>query len=282
MVNSAARREAVTFMQEVHGVSERRACRVLNVHRTTMRHVSCRSSDAVVRERILALAEQYPRWGYRVLGDLLRREGHQVNHKRVFRLYSADGLGLKRKKRKKVARSRREPIAPPSRPNERWSMDFMSDQLADGRTFRTLNVIDEFSRECLAIEADASLSGLRVARVLDRVAEMRGYPDAIVVDNGPEFTSRALDQWAYKHNVKLAFIQPGKPTQNAYCESFNAQVRDECLNIHWFVSLSTARMELEHWRNTYNTIRPHGSLGRKTPAEFAEAHNNNAEAQAAA
>jgi len=282
VVSSAARRDAVAFMQSEYGVSQRRACRALNVHRTTMRYESRRDDDGVLRERLHALAEERPRWGYRVLGDLLRREGHEVNHKRVFRLYHAEGLGLKRKKRKKVSRSRREPIAPPSRPNERWSMDFMSDQLADGRTFRTLNVIDEFTRECPAIEADASLSGLRVARVLDRIAEERGYPEAIVVDNGPEFTSRALDQWAYKNKVKLAFIQPGKPTQNAFCESFNAQVRDECLNIHWFVSLDAARVELERWRHDYNTIRPHGSLGRKTPAEFAEAHNKQAEAQAAA
>ncbi len=269
-------------MQGEYEVSQRRACRVLGVHRTTVRYERCTEADVELSVRLDELAEKHPRWGYRVLGDLLRREGVIANHKRVFRLYRASGLGLKRRKRKKVSRSRREPIAPPDKPNERWSMDFMSDQLADGRTFRTLNIIDEFTRECLAIEADVSLSGQRVGRVLDRVAEERGYPDAIVVDNGPEFTSRSLDQWAYKNGVKLAFIEPGKPQQNAFCESFNAQVRDECLNIHWFVSLAAARAELERWRVSYNTVRPHGSLGRKTPAEFAEAFENNSEAQAAA
>jgi len=247
-----------------------------------MRYESRKEPDVVLKARLDELAERHPRWGYRVLGDLLRREGRAVNHKRVFRLYQAAGLGLKRRKRKKVSRLRREPIAPPSKPNERWSMDFMSDQLAHGRTFRTLNIIDEFTRECLAIEVDFSLSGMRVGRVLDKVAEERGYPSAIVVDNGPEFTSRSLDQWAYKNTVKLAFIEPGKPQQNVFCESFNAQVRDECLNIHWFVSLAAARAELSRWRTTYNTIRPHGSLGRKTPAEYAEAFENNSEAQTAA
>lgn len=269
-------------MQTEYGVSQRRACRALGVHRTTMRYASRSGDGGVVKERLRALAEERPRWGYRVLCDLLRREGFLVNHKRVYRLYRQEGLAIRRKKRKRVARSRREPIEPPTRPNERWSMDFMSDQLADGRRFRTFNVIDEFTRECLAIDVDVSLSGARVARILDRLARDRGYPASIVMDNGPEFTSRALDQWAYDKKVGLAFIQPGKPTQNAFVESFNAQVRDECLNVHWFLSLAAARHELERWRHDYNHIRPHGSLGRKTPAEFAEAHTITLGAQLAA
>lgn len=267
-MTAAAQREAATYLVDKYQVSERRACRTLNVHRTAIRYKSRRGDGGVIRARLCALAEERPRWGYRVLHELLRREGFKVNHKRVYRLYRLEGLAVRRRRRKWVSRERRETTAPATRANEVWAMDFMSDQLADGRRFRTFNLVDVFTRECLAIEVDGSLPGQRVTRVLETVAATRSYPERIIMDNGPEFTGRALDAWAAQHGVKLAFIQPGKPSQNAFAESFNAQVRDDCLNLHWFINLAQARHLIEQWRIDYNTIRPHGSLRRLTPAEF--------------
>ena len=271
MVSSTGQRAAVGWLQGEYGTSQRRVCRALGVSRATCRYVTRRGDGGVIRQRLNALAEERPRFGYRRLHDLIRREGFAVNHKRIYRLYCQDGLTVRRKKRKRVARARREPLALPEAPNQRWSMDFMCDQLADDRRFRTLNVIDEFTRESLAIEVDGSLPGRRVTRVLEAIAETRGYPKAIVSDNGPEFTGRALDAWAYEHGVTLAFIQPGKPTQNAFTESFNGKFRDECLNMHWFLSPAHTRRVTEAWRYDYNHVRPHSSLGRIPPAEFARA-----------
>ena len=271
MVSPAAKREAAAWLTEKHGVSQRRACRVLSLNLATCRYQSRRGDGGVIRKRLRELAEERPKWGYRFLHTLLRREGFAINHKRVYRLYRLEGLKLRRRRRKRVSR-KRSPLVPPSRPNQRWSMDFMSDQLADGRRFRTLNVIDNFSREALAIEPSTSLPGSAVVRTLDRIAEKRGYPETIVMDNGPEFTGRALDAWAYKNRVKLDFIQPGKPTQNAFAESFNGTFRYECLNQHWFVNLRDARYAIEAWRHDYNHVRPHSSLGKSVPAEFAQKH----------
>jgi putative transposase len=220
-----------------------------------------------------AVAYERPRFGYRRLHVMLRREGLMVNHKRVYRLYRLEGLAVRRKKRKRIALLSRKPLPVGYGPNERWSMDFMWDQLADGRSFRTLNIVDNFTRESLAIEVDVSLPGLRVTRVLDQLAEMRGLPKSIVMDNGPEFTGRELDAWAYRHGVALAFITPGKPTQNGYAESFNGKFRDECLNQHWFISLNDARRKIEDWRQDYNHVRPHSSLGNSPPVEFARTFN---------
>ena len=191
-----------------------------------------------------------------------------MNHKRVYRLYRREGLMVKRRKRKRAAFVR-VPLALPAGPNERWSMDFIRDTLADGRVIRALNIVDDFTRECRAIEVDASLPGLRVARVLERLSMERGLPKTTVVDNGPEFSGRLLDAWAYQRGVRLHFIQPGKPIQNAFVESFNGRFRDECLNEHWFVSLADARERIEDWRRDYNTLRPHRSLGQLTAEEYA-------------
>ena len=192
-----------------------------------------------------------------------------MNHKRVYRLYRDVGLLVRRRRRKRVAPLLRRPKPVPAAPNERWSMDFIADTLADGRPFRTLNLVDDCSRECVAIEVARSIPGERVTRVLDRLASERGLPRTIVVDNGPEFAGRALDQWAYERGVELHFIEPGKPIQNCYVESFNGRFRDECLNLNWFTSLSDAIDKIENWRVDYNQHRPHSSLGDLTPEEFA-------------
>jgi putative transposase len=199
---------------------------------------------------------------------MLRRRGILVNHKRVHRLYRLEGLSLRRKGRKKRRGGRVGRLLPATKVNELWSMDFVSDSLAMGTRFRALTIVDDCSRRSPAIEVDTSLSGVRVTRVLDRAAEEYGLPETIVCDNGPEFISKALDRWAYERGVKLHFIQPGKPTQNAFVESFNGKFRDECLDEHWFVSLADAREKIEVWRRDYNSARPHSELGDLTPEEF--------------
>jgi putative transposase len=191
-----------------------------------------------------------------------------VNRKLVQRIYREEGLSVRRRKRKRVAVPR-VPLAVPTGPNERWSMDFVSDALGNGRKFRALTIVDDFTRECPAIEVDFSLPGERVARVLDGLAATRGLPAAIVCDNGPEFAGHVLDQWAHARGVTLAFIEPGKPVQNAFAESFNGRLRDECLNESWFVSLADASETIETWRVDYNETRPHSGLADRTPAEFA-------------
>ena len=230
---------------------------------------SRRADDSDVRARLRALAAERPRFGYRRLGVMLEREGVRVNHKRLHRLYRQEGLVLRRKRRQRASTATRAPLVSPRRAGERYSMDFMSDSLATGRGFRTLNIVDDYTRECLAIEVDMSLPGERVTRVLDRLVEGGRKPEVIVLDNGPEFAGRLLDTWAVRNKVQLRFIDPGKPIQNAYIESFNARLRDECLNQNWFVSLEEARAVIEDWREDYNRKRPHSSLDNQTPEEFA-------------
>ena len=264
-----ARRQAVRVAGEAYGQSERHACELVGVGRGTVRYRPRRPPDDAMRARLRALATERPRAGYRTLWRCLRREGQPVNHKRVHRLYRLEGLGLRRRGRKKRAALPRTPLVPPTRRSERWSMDFMRDTLASGRPFRTFNVVDDLTRENHVIEVDRSLPGARIVRVLDGVARVHGYPEAIVCDNGPEFTGRALDQWAYQRGVRLHFIQPGRPVQNAFVESFNGRFREECLDQHWFLDLADARRTIEAWRVDYNTRRPHGSLRGATPEEFA-------------
>ena len=252
--------------------SLRRACRTVGLSTATWRYRRRgRTDNAALLARLQVHAAVRPRYGYRRLHTLVGREGVVANHKRVYGVYRAAGLQVRRRKRKRVTRADRLPLPVPQMRNERWSMDFMVDTLADGRGFRTLNIVDDFSRECPAIEVDRSLPGVRVVRVLERLRETRGLPKAIVVDNGPEFAGRALEAWAYQHQVEIRFIRPGKPIENAYVESFNGKFRDECLNEHWFLSVAEARTIIEAWRQDYNTVRPHGSLGQQTPAAYAAA-----------
>jgi putative transposase len=203
-------------------------------------------------------------------GQFLRGLRQEVwNHKKVFRLYQEEKLQVRRKKRKCTAKYRGEPRIEPSRRNERWSMDFVHDRTADGRALKILNVVDDYTRECLAIEVDTSIGGQRVAQVLERILASRGRPGRLLSDNGPEFTGRALDAWAHERGIKHQFIEPGKPMLNAYVESFNGKLRDECLNENWFVGVRDARHLTGSWRLDYNRVRPHSSLGDRPPEEFA-------------
>jgi len=269
MVTPAARRIAAGVMTNEIRISQRRACALVGGWRSTARYTSRRRDDArlVIRLRELALAR--PRWGYRLLGDLLREEGHVVNHKRLFRIYRSEGLALPRRRPRKAPRPRQQRLEKVEHANQRWAMDFVSDALSGGRRFRCLTIVDEGTRECPDLLVDTSISGLRVTRVLDDLKETRGLPEVIVVDNGTEFTSGDMHGWAMRNGVRLHFIDPGKPTQNAYIESFNGKLRDTCLNAHWFVDLDDARRTIEAWRVDYNEVRPHSSLGRRPPAAYA-------------
>jgi len=259
----------VHYLGEEWAMSERHACGLADICRATVRYRPHGSEDGAVRARLLELAALRKRFGYRRLGLLLRREGMVVNHKRVYRLYREEGLSLRRRKRKRLTSEGRGPGEPALGPDQVWSLDFMSDALAPGRRLKLLTVVDTYTRESLAIEVDTSISGERVARVLDRVIAERGtQPEEIVMDNGPEMTSRALDQWAYERGVRLRFIAPGKPVQNCYIESFNGRLRDECLNQHWFRSLGDARQIVEEWRLDYNQVRPHSALGGLSPETY--------------
>jgi putative transposase len=272
VVGPAAKREAAGWLMDAHDVGLRRACRVVGLSTATWRYQ--RRADgptAHLAERLRAHAATRPRFGYRRLQILLAREGLVVNHKRVYRVYRAERLQVRRRGRKRVTRAARLPLPAVTERLQRWSMDFMRDMLADGRGFRTLNIVDDGSRECPAIEVDRSIPGARVVRVLDRLKRTWGLPHEIVIDNGPEFIGRALDAWAYANGVVLRFIRPGKPVENAYVESFNGKFRDECLNEHWFTSLAEAQAVIEAWRVDYNTVRPHSALQQHTPASYAAA-----------
>lgn len=256
----ADRRGVVVSLREDHQFSERQACIIVGLCRSSYRYEVKPKNDTLIRDRLRELAEQRHRFGAPRLHILLRREGHLINHKRTERLYREEGLSLRLKKRKKRQSHLRIMQDQPERINQHWSMDFVSDNLFNGRRFRVLTVVDNFSRECPVMEADHSLTGQRVARVLDRIALVRGLPQVITVDNGPEFISKALDLWAVENKVRLRFIAPGKPVQNAFIESFNGRLRDECLNEHIFVNLHNAQQIIESWRQDYNTNRPHSSL----------------------
>jgi putative transposase len=269
MVAPAAQREAVAHLQQVYEMSERRACRVIGCCRMTIRYASRRSDDANLRERMKEMAHERRRFGYRRLHVLLRREGHVVNHKRLFRLYREEKLNVRRRGGRKRAVGTRSPMLLPMAPNERWSLDFVSDQLTDGRRLRVLCVVDDCTRECVGLIADTSLSGGRVARELDQIIARRGKPKMIVSDNGTEFTSNAILIWADRSSVDWHYIAPGKPNQNAFVESFNGRLRDELLNETLFSSLAHARAVLQAWKTDYNAHRPHSRIGWLTPLEYA-------------
>ena len=251
-------------------VSERRACGLVELHRATCRYRGRRTEDPRLRVRLRELAETRRRFGYRRLQVLLHREGWRVNHKKVYRLYVEEKLSLRRKRSRKRC-GLRQPLPEPVAANQVWSVDFVSDSFSSGRRFRTLNIVDDYTRECLEIEVDTSLGGVRVARVLDKLKRTRGLPKQIRSDNGPEFLSRAVDQWAYQEQVAWHTIEPGRPMENAYIESFNGRFRDECLNENWFTDLADAREKIAGWRQDYNQARPHSALDYRTPEEFARA-----------
>jgi putative transposase len=250
-------------------ISERQACRYVQANRRMIRYARKPQDDGALRARLEELAAERRRFGFRRLAVLIRRDGWIVNIKRVLRVYREAHLQVRKRLKRRVALGRGNPAPLVSNMNERWSLDFVHDSLETGRRIRTLNIVDDFTRECLAIEVDTSLSGRRVARVLDAIGETRGYPKTIVMDNGTELTSLAMACWARDRKVRLHFIQPGKPTQNAFIESFNGRFRDECLNEHEFASLAHARSIIESWRLDYNAHRPHKALGNRTPEEFA-------------
>jgi len=255
-------------MQQL-GVSERRASRLSGLSRSALRYAPRPKHDAALMQELKKLAERYPRYGYLMLHAMLKRQGLVQNKKRTYRIYTELGLQVRTKRRKKLVRPR-IPMVVPTQPNERWSLDFVSDQLACGRRFRVLNVVDNYTRESVGQLVDISISGYRVARFLNELSHRRPLPKTLVCDNGTEFTSKAMFFWSKEVGTKLHFIQPGKPTQNAFVESFNGKFRDSCLNQHWFKSLNDARQEIKAWRNHYNDVRPHSSLGYLPPAQFAK------------
>lgn len=269
MVGPRARTEAVAVVRAVVKISERRACGLMMVGRGSCRYEAVmRQANEELRKKLRELAMVRRRFGYRRLHAMLRREGFEVNHKRVYRLYVEEQLWVRKRSRKRRLALPRSAMLTPTQVNEVWSVDFVSDALVSGRRFRALTIADDFSREAPAIEVDTSLGGVRVTRVLNRLQQERGLPMQIRSDNGPEFISKAVEQWAYEHGVEWHFIAPGKPIENAYIESFNARFRDECLNENWFINLADARQKIEDWRQDYNQRRPHSALGYRTPEEF--------------
>ena len=252
------------------GLSARRVCRLTGWNRSSLQYQPQGREDTALRERLRHWAALKPRWGAPILHDVLKAEGLVINHKRTERIYGEEGLSLRRKLRRKLPRLARVPLLMPTAPDQRWSMDFIHDQLANGRRFRCLTLVDDFTRQCLTIHVDTSIGGATVVALLERLALSGHLPQTITVDNGPEFTGKALHLWAQRSGVTLHHIQPGKPMQNAFIESFNGTFRDDCLNQHWFSSLAEARLLIEHWRShDYNQIRPHSSLGRIPPNIFA-------------
>jgi len=276
-VTARERRQAVEKVQAAVGISERRAIRFTGFARSTIRYRSVREPQEELRARIRAIAAERPRWGYRFIHNRLRREGWPVNRKRVHRLYREEGLAVRRKGKKQRSQPSRLVRTPLAGPNERWSMDFVSDSLSSGRRFRCLNIIDEFNRESVAQHPSHSIPAARVIEVLERLRRERGLPEVIVTDNGSEFTSHAFDAWAHARDIRHELIQPGKPVQNCFIESFNGTFRDDCLNLHWFTSIDDAAHTIEAWRQDYNEVRPHTSLDWLTPAEYTERHHQREE-----
>ena len=254
-------------MQQEYAFSERRACRLVTMAVTTYRYRSLRT-DEPLRTRLVELAREKPRFGYRRLQVLFERSGEHVNHKRLHRVYREAGLAIRRKKRKHCGREGK-PLLARTSANQEWALDFVHDAVECGRTIRVLSVVDAYTRECLGLEVDTSFASRRVTRVLEAIVAERGQPLAIRCDNGPELTSRHFLAWCVERQIELVHIQPGKPTQNARIESFNGRLREECLNLSWFQNLFDARRKIAAWRKEYNEERPHSSLGYKTPKEFA-------------
>ncbi len=268
MVKPAEQRAAVTYVLDEYATSERHACRLMVVPRATYRYQRRPDRSKPLRLRIRALAQEHPRWGLRRIWELLKAEKHLVGRHRVSRIWREERLQVKRRLRKRLVRPKLAATCI-HRPNQRWAMDFVADRLNDGRPFRVLVIIDVFTRECLSLEIDLSLSGERVKRALARLVEQRGErPEEVICDNGPEFVSRALTKWCQEQQIRLLYIQPGRPMQNGHVESFNGRLRDECLNLHAFSRMSQARLIIGEWRRHYNVERPHSALGNLAPRDF--------------
>ena len=258
------------WLVEAYEVSKRRACRLMQLYWSSYNYQPVKKDEGALIMRIRDIAAARVRYGYRRITVLLKREGWSVGKKRVYRIYKAEGLEVRTKKRKKRAAQRRVSLPAASAAQERWSMDFMSDRLTNGRPFRILTVVDQYTRACPLLLADTSIGGRKVAAALMKAAAGIGLPQTITVDNGPEFSGKVLDEWAYGHGIELDFIRPGKPVENGYIESFNGRLRDELLNTELFCTLAEAKEKLEAWRLDYNTQRPHSSLGYRPPAEYAQ------------
>jgi len=270
LVKMGQRRAAVKYLRSHYPVSDRRACRTVQLSRSVWHYLSTRAGDGPLRRRIRDIAETRTRYGYKRIYIMLRREGVVINHRRVYRLYSEEGLTLRSKRphRHVNVAHRQTPRKLPCVIGHTLSIDFVAERFEDGRRFRMLTIVDVFTRECLASEVDRKPTGDDVTRVLDRLCRSGCSLERIFCDNGSELAGRLLDQWAYEHGVTLEFSRPGKPTDNAHIESFNGSLRDECLKIHWFSTLTDARAKIEAWRQHYNVSRPHKSLGYLTPLEF--------------
>jgi putative transposase len=272
VVTPEARRQAVTYITEVYPVGERCACRLVGLSRSVHRYQAKRADDSEIQRQLTELAAAHRQWGFDKMMDWLRQHGFRWNHKRVYRVYCALGLNHRVKPKKRLPVRHPQPLVEPDRANHTWSMDFMRDALTNGRTFRTLNIIDDFNREALWIEIDTSLPTPRVARVLDQLAELRGgYPQQVRSDNGPEFIAQALADWAKQHHVLWDFIEPGCPAQNAYIERFNRTYREDVLDAYLFDTVSEVRAITEAWLDDYNHERPHAALGGRSPSAFAAA-----------
>lgn len=276
MVGPKAKKEAVVFVRQQLRISVRRSCRLCGLNQATHFYkAKNKIDDELIEAKLLEIAAKRPRFGQYRLYVMLRREGMIINHKKVERLYGELNLSLRViKGKKRKATGVRLPQLEAVRPDQRWSMDFVHDELVDRRKFRTLNIVDDYSKECAAIEVGFSLTGQHIVNVLNKLLFYGRIPKVLTIDNGPELSSRALEFWAYTNKVVLNFIQPGKPTQNAYIESFNGKFRDECLSQHLFLSLEDAKQKIESWRREYNEDRPHSSLNYKTPNEFLKEYNN--------
>ena len=253
---------------EAHQTSERRACRLANLSRNAYRYLKKKANDFEIHTKLAQIAEGHPRWGFKKMAATLRKQGNPWNHKKMYRIYCEMGLNLRVKPKKRLPSRNPQPLIQPERVNSCWSLDFMSDSLENGRSFRTFNVLDDFNREALWIEIDLSLPAARVTRVLDMLAVWRGYPAQIRVDNGPEFISHHMAAWAKMHAVQIEYIQPGKPAQNGFVERFNRTYREEVLDAYLFSSLDEAGRITADWLQDYNAIRPHASLGNLTPYEY--------------
>lgn len=269
MVSPQAKRKAMNDLIFNHGISQRRACRLLAFDRSVGRYKHKMTNDTETKAKIISIANERRRFGYRRICILLKREGLKINHKKVYRLYKEVGLKIKKRGGRKRALGSRIVPEELCKPNQRWSLDFVSDALANGRRLRILTIVDDFTRESLKMVVDTSINGVRVARELTELMEIRGRPESILSDNGTEFTSNAILKWSWDNKIGWKYIQPGKPMQNGYIESFNGKLRDECLNENWFLSIKDARSIIEKWREDYNGYRPHTSLKGLSPEQFA-------------